>query len=60
MKAEGIVDKETGAINLAKLSEYNDKSEVENAKWIIEFLQLKAEFYNIPQKVLLTFPKETG
>lgn len=47
--------KEDGGIDLAELSKYNGKSEVENAKMIILFLKQKAEAYGIPQTVRLTY-----
>ncbi len=49
---------ENDTINLKALSEYNGESESENAKKIIQILAQKAEFYNIPQTVHLTVPKE--
>ncbi len=49
-----IIDKKTDCINLAALSEYNGKTEVENAKMIILFLAQKAEAYGIPQTIRLT------
>lgn len=50
---------ENNTINLKKLSKYNGESELENAKKIILLLAQKAEFYGIPQTVLLTFPGES-
>lgn len=53
-----IIDKASGTISLAELSKYNGKTEFENMKWIVEFLQAKAEFYDRPQKMIITFKKE--
>ena len=49
---------ENDTINLKALSKYNGESETENAKKIIQILAQKAKFYNIPQTVCLTFPRE--
>jgi len=42
------------SISLSELSRHNGKSEVENAKMIIQILATKAEVYGIPQTVRLT------
>ncbi len=55
-----IVDKKTGAISLAELSKFNGESEVENAKKIINFLAQKAEFYDTPQTIILTYQEVTN
>ena len=47
----GIVDETTNTIDLAELSKYNGKTEVENAKMITKILAIKAEVYGIPQKI---------
>ena len=48
-----IIDGDT--INMAALSEYNGKSDFENAKTIMRILAMKADIYDMPVKVLLTF-----
>ena len=50
-----IVDKETGSINMAALSEYNGKTELENTKMIVLFLAQKAVAYGIPQTIRFTY-----
>ena len=45
-----IIDKD-GCISLAKLSKFNGKTELENAKMIVQILAYKAEFSGIPQTV---------
>lgn len=55
-----ILNKETNTINLGELSKYNGKSGLENFKVIMELLVQKAEFYDIPQKVVVSFPKGVG
>lgn len=49
-----LIDKETGAINMAELCRYNGKSEFDNLKTIVGILALKAEVYGITQKLRLT------
>lgn len=55
MMMADILDKETGTINLKALSEYNGKTELENFKTITTILALKANIYNKPQKIRITF-----
>jgi len=57
MKMIDIIDKTTGGINLAELSKQNGRTEIENAKTLIELLAVKADFYDKPLKIHLTFPK---
>ena len=47
--------KDDGGINLGELSRYNGKSEFENTKMIVQILTMKAEVYNTPQTIRLTF-----
>ena len=54
MKEYHVVEGDT--INLGELSKYNGLSEFENMKAILEILSVKAEVYDIPQRVSLEFP----
>lgn len=56
MKKYQII-KEDGSISLSELSKYNGESELENLKRLISLLAIKAEYYDIPQKVIVSFPK---
>lgn len=55
----GIVQEDSSGvhINLGELSRYNGLSEFENMKMIVELLAIKAEVYDIPLKVGISFPK---
>ena len=44
-------------VNMEELSKQNGLTEFENFKAIIQILMVKAEVYDIPQKVVLSFPK---
>ncbi len=50
-----IVNKQTGSIDLVALGEYNGKTELENAKTIFRILAMKADIYDMPVKVRLTY-----
>jgi len=47
-------------INLGKLSKQTGRTEVELAKTILTLLNIKANVYGIPQKVIMSVEKGKG